>query len=78
MKIFLAAFVSCFILCAFFLIFGGIRLLLNVWGAAALFSLFVAIGVSLLAEQERRIETLEQRIRALEQEMPKHEGEASS
>ena len=75
MKTFLSSFAICFILCAAFLFFGGIRLLQNIWAVVALFSLIIAIGISLFAEQESRIEALEQRLQALEQAIHNNETE---
>lgn len=72
MKTFLSAFAICYILCTCFLFFGGTLILQSIWGLVAIFSLIIAVSISLLMEQETKMEKLEQRLQALEASVLAH------
>lgn len=66
MKTFLATFILCFVICLLFLFFGGVYILSNVWATIALVALIMSVMIAGFLHQEKLIEELETRIKALE------------
>jgi len=65
-KIFIGTFIIVFILCYFFLFFGGILIFENFWAILAFVAFVITVLVTILVHQETKIEELEQRIETLE------------
>lgn len=73
MKRFLQIYFICFICLAVFFFFGGFLLFdmgRNVYRAAAVIALIIAILINVFISQEDKIEELEKRIKKLEENKP--------
>jgi len=66
MKDFLITFAIVLILCFVFLFFGGALIFENIWGIIVFVSLVIAVFITLYIRQEKKIDELEARIKALE------------
>ena len=67
MKRFLGTFAVCLVLGWGFLLFGGSMIFQNIWALLICGALVLTILILLFAGQDRRIEELESRVRALEE-----------
>lgn len=68
MKNFVAIFGICYVLSIIFLFFGGFLVFENLYLLLALISLIIAILVTVLMYQDDRIETLEKKIKKLDED----------
>ncbi|HQA59858.1 MAG: hypothetical protein WBJ82_06590 [Tepidanaerobacteraceae bacterium] len=66
MKDFLATFLIVLIFCYFFLFFGGVIVLENIFAGLVFVALVISILITLYIRQETKIEELEARIKNLE------------
>lgn len=66
MKDFFITFAIVLILCFVFLFFGGTLIFENIWGILVFVSLIIASLIALYIRQEKKIDELEARIKALE------------
>jgi len=78
MKNFIGTFIGVFILCYFFLFFGGILIFENLWATLAFIAFVITVLITLFVHQETKIDQLEAKIKALESKIESQDTQQST